>query len=428
MTLAAVPWSWSPGRLALALEAAAAFFEAHLEERHREHLRTRYGLTDETIARARIGFAPADRFALVLRVMDAGLEPEEIKASGLFAVGPSGLFPLWRGRLVFPYLVGGRPAYFIARQTDETTDTLPGKYAKQKRSTLTDAGERIPNGIAEPIFGADTVRPGAPLIITEGITDCISAHQAGYAALSPVTVRFKKEHAPALVELCRPAGRIYLIMDSEASGGGLRGAVDTGIALSRAGLRPYLCEIPRPEGLEKVDLNEFVRDGGDVAALFATAIDVEEHPIADELLRLEAGRAADRLRSAILRDRAARSTRPKKGPIGPRLEASEVLAHLPPLSAMVGFEGLGPHPIYGSTTGKNLNIDGRRDVWCSFHKGAEGGGGRLQWIAICEMDPPVMREGERIPPERFPEVLEFAADKYWPNWREEIARKDGGPA
>ena len=418
MTLDAAPWSWGPDRLALALETAAAFFEAHLEERHREHLRTRYGLTDETIARARIGFAPADRFALVLRLMDAGLETEEIRASGLVAIGQSGLFPLWRGRLVFPYLVGGRPAYFIARQTDETTDTLPGKYAKQKRSTLTAAGERIPNGIEEPIFGADTIRAGEPLIITEGITDCISAHQAGYAAVSPVTTHVKREHTAALVELCRPAGRLYLIMDAEASGAGLRGAVDTGLALSRRGLRPYLCEIPRPEGLEKVDLNEFVRDGGDVAALFATAIDVDEHPIADEILRLEAGRAADRLRSETLRQRAARSKTPKKGPTGPRLDKAEVLAAMPPLSALVGFEGYGPHPILGSSTGHNLNVDG--DRWCSFHKGNEGGGGPLEWFAIYEMTPPVMREGERIPRERFPEVLEAVADRFMPGWRDRL--------
>jgi len=415
VTLDAAPWSWDPDRLAIALETAAAFFEASLQERHREHLRTRYGLTDETIARARIGFAPADRSALILRLMDAGLEAEEIRASGLFAVGLSGLFPLWRGRLVLPYLLGGRPAYFIARQTDETTDTLPGKYAKQKRSTLTAAGERIPNGITEPIFGADTVRTGAPLIITEGVTDCISAHQAGYAAVSPVTIRFKKEHAAALVELCRPAGRIYLIMDAEASGAGLRGAVDTGLALARRGLRPYLCEIPRPEGLEKGDLNEFVRDGGDVAALFAAAIDVDEHPIADEILRLEAGRAGDRLRSETIRQRAALSKNPKKGPTGPRLDKAEVLAAMPPLSALVGFEGYGEHPRYGSATGHNLSVDG--DRWYCFHKGNEGGGGPLEWFAIYEMNPPVMREGEKIPREKFPEVLEAAADQYMPGWR-----------
>ena len=412
MTAEAAPWSWDPDRLAIALEAAARFFEAHLEDRHREHLRARYGLTDETIARCRIGFAPADRFALVIRLMEEGLEAEEIKASGLVAVGHSGLFSLWRGRLIFPYLIGGRPTYFIGRKTDETIDTLQGKYAKQKLSILSMTGERVSNGIVEPIFGADTVRHGEPLIITEGITDCISAHQAGYPAVSPVTIRFKQEHAAALVELCRSASPIYVIMDSETSGAGLRGAVDTGLALSRAGLRPYLCEIPRPGEMEKVDLNEFIRDGGDIAGLLATAIDVDEHPIADEILRLEAGRGADRFRSETLRQRAARST--KQGVGRRRLDKAEVLAAMPPLSALIGFEGYGPHPILGSSTGNNLSVNGSQ--WYCFHKGNEGGGGPLEWFAVYEMR--IIREGETIPREKFSEVLEAVADRFMP---------DGGP-
>ena len=422
MTLEIPPWSWDPDRLALVLETAARFFESHLEDRHREHLRTRYGLTGETIARYRIGFAPAARFALPLALTDAGIEAEEIKASGLVTAAPSGLFPLWRGRIMFPYLIGGRPRYFIGRQTDETADPLEGKYIKQKRSILAPGGGRVSNGITEPIFGADTVRPGAPLIITEGITDAIVTHQAGYGALSPVTVRFKKEHAPDLIALCRPAGRIYLIMDAEASEAGTRGAVAVGIALARAGLRPYFCEIPRPDGLEKVDLNDYIRGGGDVAALFTTAIDVEEHPIAEALIREEHRRTADRLRSEDLRQRAARSTRPKKGPTGPRLDKAEVLAALPTMAALVGFEGYGTHPVYGSATGQNLSIDG--DRWYCFHKGAEGGGGPLEWFAIYELK--IIREGETIPREKFPEVLEAAADRYIPGWRDRPAGEGGG--
>jgi len=417
-TLEIPPWSWDPDRLALVLETAARFFESHLEDRHREHLRARYGLTDETITRGRIGFAPVDRSALVARLMGAGLDREEIKASGLAWVDDNSARALWSGRIVFPYLVGGAPRFFIARQTDETAEhpgpsgTI-GKYKKQMRAIALQDGGRITNGIEEPIFGADTVRPGAPLIVTEGITDCTIAHQAGYPAVSPVTVRFKREHAAALVDLCRPAGRIFLIMDSEVSGAGLRGAVDTGLALARAGLVPYLCEIPRPDGLEKVDLNDYIRGGGDPAALFETAIYVEEHPIAEEMTREERRRAADRLRSATIRDRAARSTRPRKDR-GPRIDKAEVLAALPTMAALVGFEGYGTHPVYGSATGQNLSIDG--DRWYCFHKGAEGGGGPLEWFAIYEMK--IIREGETIPRDRFPEVLEAAADRYIPGWRD----------
>lgn len=429
MTIEVPPWSWDPDRLALVLETAAAFFESRLEERHREHLHTRYGLTDETIARGRIGFAPVDRSALVVALMEAGIDREEIRASGLAWVDQDSARALWSGRLVFPYLVGGRPRFFIARTTDETNEHpgpagVVGKYKKQMRAIVLLDRSRITNGIEEPIFGADTVRAGAPLIITEGITDAIGAHQAGYAAVSPVTVRFKKEHAAALVETCRPARPIYLIMDSEESGAGIRGAVATGIALARAGLRPYLCEIPRPEGLEKVDLNDYIRGGGDVAALFETAIDVEEHPIAEEMTREERHRAADRLRSAIIRERAARSTRPRKGRSGPWIDKADVLAAIPTLETLAGFEGYGPHPHHSkSATGANLHITG--DQWYFFREGWRGGGGPLEWFACYEMDDPVIKEGEKIPRDKFVEVLEAAADRYIPGWRD---RSGEGPA
>lgn len=431
MTIETSPWSWDPDRLALVLETAARFFESHLEGRHREHLRARYGLTDETIARGRIGFAPVDRSALIVALMGAGLDREEIKASGLAWVDDNSARALWSGRIVFPYLVGGAPRFFIARQTDETAEhpgpagTI-GKYKKQMRAIALPDGGRITNGIEEPIFGADTVRAGAPLIITEGITDCTIAHQSGYPAVSPVTTHFKREHAAALVELCRPARPIYLIMDSEESGAGIRGAVVTGLALARAGLVPYLCEIPRPAGFEKVDLNDFIRGGGDVAALFETAIYVEEHPIAEELTREEWRRSADRLRSAIIRQRAALSTRPKKGRSGPWIDKADVLAAMPPLSALAGFEGYGEHPHHSkSSTGTNLHITG--DQWYFLRAGWRGGGGPLEWFAAYEMDPPVIKEGETIPRDRFPEVLEAAADRYIPGWRDRAGTADRGP-
>lgn len=178
-------------------------------------------------------------------------------------------------------------------------------------------------------------------------------------------------------------------MDAEASEAGTRGAVVTGIALARAGLRPFFCEIPRPAGLEKVDLNDYIRGGGAPAALFTTAIDVEEHPIALEMVREEHRRTADRLRSETLRQRAARSTRRKTARV---LDRDEVIAHLPPLSVIVGFEGRGPHPRYGSAHGDNLSVDG--DRWYCFHKGNEGGGGPLEWFAV---EAGIIREGEPIP-------------------------------
>ncbi|PNX45766.1 MAG: hypothetical protein BV457_08930 [Thermoplasmata archaeon M9B1D] len=45
-------------------------------------------------------------------------------------------------------------------------------------------------------------------------------------------------------------------------------------------------------------------------------------------------------------------------------EIQELENILPSLSSMIGFEGLGPHPIHGSETGKNLDVTG--DQWFCF--------------------------------------------------------------
>ena len=430
MTPGDAPWSWSPERLTCLMDTAARFFESHLDERHREHLRIRYGLTDETIVRARIGFAPVARSLLIAHLMLAGFTLNEIRASGLAWVDyKSNARALWSGRLVFPYLVGGLPQFFIARRTDETAEH-PGpngtihKYKKQMQWFALADGGRVPNGIEEPIFGADTVRPRETLIITEGVVDVISAHQAGYAAVAPVTVQFKEEHRAALIDLCRPAGRIYLIMDSEASGAGVHGAVKTGIILARAGLRPLLCEIPWPEGIEKVDLNDYIRDGGDLVALFERAIDVAEHPFADDAVRREAARAGSALRSATIRDRMRRSPKPRSDQDYPWIDRDEVLAALPPLFRMVGFErdGYGPHPILGSSTGTNLHVTGNQ--WYFFRAGSRCGGGPLEWIAI---EAGFIQPGEKIGGTEFVKTLKYAADRYIPGWRERAGTTDQRP-
>ena len=71
-----MPWS-------ALLEDACRFFERHLTDAHRDHLRTRYGLEPAFVEAMRIGYAPADGSALLLHLMDRGYSREEIIGSGL---------------------------------------------------------------------------------------------------------------------------------------------------------------------------------------------------------------------------------------------------------------------------------------------------------------------------------------------------------
>ena len=389
------------------MECVVTLFQRNLTEEHIRHLRDRYGLTEDTICRHRIGYASVDRNQMVLHLFDCGFSGDEMAAAGLVTRTPDTTLPLWQGRIMFPYLVGSVPRYLIGRQTDETADRSPGKYKKQRTVDF-----------SEPIFGIDSLIAGGPVVVTEGITDAIITQQAGYACLSPVTTRFKSEHIERVVEACGSSSRVYLIMDSEQNGAGLRGAISTGMEMVRHGIYPYLCTIPRPDDVEKRDLNDYVREGGDIGELMTSAIYVEDHPVA-QTMRLDAVRKeAQRARSdAARRCLAARASSRPAGTEseGARLYAMKdsIIAAIPPLSSLTGVDGHGPHPVYGSTTGCNLSISG--DRWYCWHAGAQGGGGPLEWIAVYELK--LIREGEPLRGSAFMATLKYAADTYLPGWR-----------
>ena len=394
-------------RFAEIMECVVTLFQRNLTDEHVRYLRDRYGLTRETISRHRIGYAPPDRNQMVIHLLERGFSGDEMDEAGLITRLPGTTLPLWQGRLMFPYLVAGAPRYLIGRQTDETADRSPGKYKKQRRENF-----------AEPVFGLDSLIPGGPVVVTEGITDAIVTQQAGYACLSPVTTRFKSEHIERVVAACRSSSRVYLIMDSEQNGAGLRGAISTGMEMTHHGIYPYLCTIPRPDDVEKRDLNDYVREGGDIGELMARSIYVEDHPLA-QTMRLEAVRKeAQRARSdAARRCLAARASSRPAGTEseGARLYAMKdsIIAAIPPLSSLTGVDGHGPHPVYGSTTGCNLSISG--DRWYCWHAGAQGGGGPLEWIAVYELK--LIREGEPLRGSAFMAALKYAADTYLPGWR-----------
>jgi len=236
------------------MEDACRFFERHLTDEHRRHLWTRYGLMPDFVEVMRIGYAPADGSALLLHLMDRGYSRDEIIGSGLVMPWQrtdedggirSGVSDLFRGRIVFPYLDADlRPAYFIGRMTDATpalAGTTPAKYKKQ---LVTIDGPR------EPIFGVWSVSPGDPLIITEGITDCLAVLQAGRPCISPVTTRFKREQAPEVAELVRRSGGpVYILNDNEESGEGGKGAANIAynlISQALDGARVFIGSPPRP--------------------------------------------------------------------------------------------------------------------------------------------------------------------------------------
>jgi len=262
----------------------------------RDYYRDGRGWDADTIDEKLLGYAPANyKDDLIAYLFDRGHGREEILATGLFGERDDGnLYATWSGRYVLPYPdADGRPVFAISRATDpvHSADWKGNKYDKLQVTREDVTAE-------EPIYGLDTVEPGDPVLITEGIADAITAHQAGYPCLSPVTVQFKKSDREDLLEALaeRDVGRVFLIQDAERPtsdvddrdrltlqqfGDGVKGAVRTAAYLDDHGLEARVAELPRP-GLEKVDLDDYLQGwSDDLTPLLASAKPVDQHPAYD---------------------------------------------------------------------------------------------------------------------------------------------------
>jgi hypothetical protein len=271
-------------------------------ETARECFREVRGWSDATIDDKQLGWASPSRTGLLDHLMREGYDRDAILGTGLFT---EDLRPLWQGRFVFPYFdADGQPVYAISRATGDEgggavgydghpDDGLSGKYAKP-------AHTKEYARVEEPIFGLGSVEDGQPVLITEGIADAITAQQAGYACISPVTTRFKREDREALREVLEDhdVPRAYVVQDAERPssdldedgrlsltqvGEGLRGALDTAAYLANHDTDAQVAELPRP-GLDKVDLDDYLREwssDGSLAPLLASAKPAREHPAYD---------------------------------------------------------------------------------------------------------------------------------------------------
>ncbi len=262
------------------LTAAAAHYHQILPTKIREEIfRGHYGFTDETIDALKLGWADGHLFEYVCDVLRASREVA--LKTGLFVVLAGGrVEDFFRERLVFPYWKGGQVTYFIARATEYTGDEEWEKSKYKKLLTRSDRHDYVSPAVANDCFyNEDAARGADELLITEGVTDCISAMQAGIPCISPVTTRFRKQDVPKLLTLTRHASRVVVCNDSETSGAGEAGARETAAALWAEGRDARLAVIPRPDGKEKIDVNELVATQGPEAlrAVLASAKAYPEH-------------------------------------------------------------------------------------------------------------------------------------------------------
>jgi DNA primase len=164
-------------------EAATQYFEAQLKSpgaaRAREYLTGR-GVTPETLAKFRIGYAPDD-FNDMRDRLKAHFNEETMRASGLFSSkdqadgSPGQLYARFRKRITFPIAnEQGKTIAFTARALDSDEKSGP-KYMNSPETPLYSKGQVLFN--LDKARGE--IRTRDFVLLVEGQMDCISVYMAG---------------------------------------------------------------------------------------------------------------------------------------------------------------------------------------------------------------------------------------------------------
>jgi DNA primase len=264
------------------IELAAKFFEAALAGRAgakaRGYLADR-GLDPATQLKFRIGFAPAERFALKEHLGGLGVAVADMVEAGLLVAAEDIPVPYdrFRNRIMFPIAdLAGRAVAFGGRALDKDA---PAKYLNSPETPLFHKGAMLYNAAV----ARRAAQQGAPVIAVEGYVDVITMVAAGYpATVAPLGTALTEDQ---LALLWRMADEPVLCFDGDAAG---RRAAYRAIDLALPQLKPgkSLKFAALPQGHDPDDL---VRSGGPGAMADVLA---GARPLADALWtrETEAGR------------------------------------------------------------------------------------------------------------------------------------------
>lgn len=226
-----------------ALEAACAFFEKQLRQpggrAGYDYLRDR-GLTDDTIARFRLGWSPDSREALKSALMTRETPESLLIEAGLLKKPENGAsFDYFRGRVMFPITDRrGRVIGFGARILG---DGQP-KYLNSPDTPLFHKGATL-YGLAH---AREQARAQERVVVVEGYMDVIALHQAGFAyAVAPLGTAVTEQQ---IEELWRLAPEPILCLDGDKAGQrAMARALERAFPILKPGKSLRFATLPAPE-------------------------------------------------------------------------------------------------------------------------------------------------------------------------------------
>jgi len=177
----------------------------------RNYLKKR-GLTEETIDKFQIGFAPPSWDGLLHFLNKKGYAPEKLEKLGVVLArskGKPGFYDRFRNRVMFPiWDIRGKVVGFGGRVLD---DSVP-KYLNSPETILFNKSHLL-YGINK---AAESIRRNDQAIIVEGYFDVITCHQAGISnVVASLGTAFTREQGKLLL---RYSQAVIMAYDADAAG------------------------------------------------------------------------------------------------------------------------------------------------------------------------------------------------------------------
>jgi DNA primase len=197
------------------MELAAKFFADTLASRHGAKARGYLGdrsITPATQLQFRLGYAPADRFALKEHLGGQGISTEDMVEAGLLIGGEDIPVPYdrFRDRVMFPITdARGRVIAFGGRALEKD---VPAKYLNSPETPLFHKGDNLYNLAT----ARQATHNGSPLIVVEGYVDVIAMVTAGFGgAVAPLGTALTENQ---LALLWKMADEPILCFDGDRAG------------------------------------------------------------------------------------------------------------------------------------------------------------------------------------------------------------------
>lgn len=207
--------------LAVMAWAEDRFHECLLQDPHaeaaREYLAAR-GVSEASIRQFRLGFSPDSWDWLLRSAANASISPEVLERVGLVLRRESGgYYDRFRGRVLFSIRdVRSRPIAFGGRLLPSAADASPesrgAKYINSPETPLFSKSEHL----YALDLARDALVKGRGLVVMEGYTDVIMAHQHGIKnAVAVLGTALGERHVPLIK---RFTDCVTLVLDGDEAG------------------------------------------------------------------------------------------------------------------------------------------------------------------------------------------------------------------